>query len=486
MYNPINHTMTHRFRGDRYQRGGKKKTKPTPDIVVTKDLEASVTYTPIVYLVPDSKDSIFDYKIDPIFSTNMPVPQFTLGLTFYAHATKDKMEIIPTLSTKRKFYYIVNPFEHLIDGAADKSIATYATKYLDIPERPEILSRGFFKLWEMMLTFDLIPTNTSDFVSAHLAEGPGAFLQATMYYRDLFIEKKYTTKNDKYYAITLHDETDGKHVPQLEKKFIDIVSKEKPQRVVIHKTASIKDLQKGGKADNGDLTKIKTINHFGGNFKTRKADFITGDGGINWQDENTQEQESFMLIFGEICTALDIQEKGGNYVLKLFESFTNPVCKLIVILKEFYEKVYIIKPLMSRASNSEKYLVCEKYKGYNQKKVETMKNLLKQMNTTKLVLFDYFPDYEFEKTTLAMLRAMNTEIQGRQFEIINKMITYIEQQDYYGTAYRKFQDVQIKSSEYWISMYFPENLDRSLSLLKTTVKKSLVDSEFRTQTALRF
>ena len=50
---------------------------------------------------------------------------------------------------------------------------------------------------------------------------------------------------------------------------------------------------------------------------------MTADGGFRWNDENYQEQEAYILIFGEIVAALRIQAKGGHFVLKLFESFTD-------------------------------------------------------------------------------------------------------------------------------------------------------------------
>jgi hypothetical protein len=134
-----------------------KKKKEQIEVDITHNLDKSVSYFPIVYKTKAIKDSIFDYKISPIFSTNSPMPRFDLGFNFYAHSTKDKMEIIPTLPTKRKFYYITNSFEHFIDGAPEKSIATYATKYFDLSDKKEeILSRGFFKLWEILLMFDLV------------------------------------------------------------------------------------------------------------------------------------------------------------------------------------------------------------------------------------------------------------------------------------------------------------------------------------------
>ena len=86
--------------------------------------------------------------------------------------------------------------------------------------------------------FNIIPKDSSNFVSAHLAEGPGSFIQATIAYRELFAGEK--SKNDKYYGVTLHSEQDEKHVPKLDKSFIDYYKKEKPQRFFQHKTYSKK------------------------------------------------------------------------------------------------------------------------------------------------------------------------------------------------------------------------------------------------------
>jgi hypothetical protein len=39
--------------------------------------------------------------------------------------------------------------------------------------------------------YDLIDVNSKNFVSAHLAEGPGSFIQAVMFYREMFIENQF-------------------------------------------------------------------------------------------------------------------------------------------------------------------------------------------------------------------------------------------------------------------------------------------------------
>ena len=60
----------------------------------------------------------------------------------------------------------------------------------------------------------------------------------------------------------------------------------------------------------------------------------------------------------------------------------------------FYEEVYIIKPLLSRESNSEKYIVCKGFKK-NERNIEILLNILKQWEEKEqLFLFDFFPEYE--------------------------------------------------------------------------------------------
>lgn len=467
--------------GGERKRNRTKEKETKHDIDITHTSEDTLFYNPIIYKVDDAKN-IFDHEIQPVFALDYPKPRLDLGFHFYNYSTKEKMEITNTLTIKRKVYYIVNKFEHFVDGSPEHSIITRVNQRLEENKLLPVLSRGFFKLWEMIITFGLIPLDTTEFVSAHLAEGPGAFLQATMYYRDLF--SKQSTKNDNYYAITLHDDKQFKeHIPELETKFTSHYAKEKPQRLFIHKTYPTKEL-KGGSRDNGDLTKLNTILHFGGYFEKNKAHLVTADGGMNWKDENTQEQESFKLIFGEICTALLIQADKGNFVIKLFESFTTVVCKLIFILKQFYKEVYITKPLLSRESSSEKNVVCKSFidKPANQSKIESLLRVLHNAKDNEI--FDIFPTYVFDNNHISMLLAMNKEIANRQIQAINKMVIFIKNNEFFGADYNKFKKVQINTSDYWMKMYFNKDLDINKKLISDGVELALAKSKLETQSYL--
>jgi hypothetical protein len=133
------------------------------------------------------------------------------------------------------------------------------------------LSRSFFKLWEILNYFNLITTK-NQITTAHLAEGPGGFVEACLHYRQRFI--KIYPLLDKYYGITLNPFT--KEIPGCNKA-----------------NTLIKQFKKNIEIDygidnTGDLYKIKNIRSF-----SRK---------INWLPSNrfhqSQNRNLRCLIFG--------------------------------------------------------------------------------------------------------------------------------------------------------------------------------------------
>ena len=356
----------------------------------------------------------------------------------------------------------MNPFERYIDSY-NKSIGDESKKYfeLDNGKTPDILSRGFYKLWELLFMFDLIDISKENFSSAHLAEGPGSFIQATMFFRDMF-SKKGVSKNDKFYAITIHPEDTKGHVPELEKKFIDFYAEEKPRRFFQHVTHDKKQVGGNLSRDNGDLINPNTLkNFYGGASSTvkEKVDFITADGGFEWVNENIQEQEYFKLLFSQIIFAINMQKKGGSFVCKFFETFTTTSFKYVSILNSLYDKVFMVKPLTSRPSNSEKYAVCIGFK-FSESDAK-LKSILKTMNkmhediynSMKLNIVDIFPEYKLSKEFLSKMIAVNTDILNKQFKTIGEIISFINSQNYYGDTYQERRELQIEAAEYWSELF---------------------------------
>ena len=414
-------------------------------------------YIPIICNFANPADDPFKHKLDIEFSENIDYPQSSLGFHHYIHQSKDKMEITEQFKGKKQVYYVLSRFERYIDDY-DNDINSVSKTYFDIDPKPNILSRAFYKLWEILMMYDLIQLDKPNFISAHLAEGPGSFIQATMFFRDMFA-KKGISKNDKYHAITLHSEELNKHVPPLEDSFIKYYSKEKPERFILHKTYPKEIARMDNTKDNGDLTDPKTINLFGGSFQKEKANFITADGGFNWENENVQEQEAFKLILAQIITAVKIQATGGHFVCKFFETFTETTAKLIPILKIFYEDVRAVKPLMSRQSNSEKYFVCMNFKDKkeNIKNISVLEGILKDaLNYNNKNIVNMFPTFKFNPDFKSTLITLNTNIANKQLILINEMVDFIQKQNYRGDTYQTRREMQIEASKFWTNIFFPD------------------------------
>jgi 23S rRNA U2552 (ribose-2'-O)-methylase RlmE/FtsJ len=425
-------------------------------------------FSPFIMEIPDVDDKLQKSKQLVTYSHNIDYPMFELGFHHFIHKAKNSMEIVNQFEGKKRVYLVLNNFERYVDEY-NESINDACLEYFDLKKKPKILSRGFFKLWEILMAYDVIPTETSNFVSASLAESPGSFLQAIIFYRDLYAGAK--AKKDKYHAVSLHPEDEHGHVPDLDKEFINYYGKESPKRFIAHKTYSKQVAGGFDDKHNGDITDPKTLNLFGGQVN-EKADFITADGGFNWDNENTQEQEAFKLIYAQIVGAIKLQKKGGSFVCKFFETFTMLSMKFISILKIFYKDVFMVKPLMSRESNSEKYFVCkgflfdDKNKEY-QKMSSYLEDIMSQNHKTKSNMIDIFPDFNVNNELIHAMTHANTSIANSQMILIHRIIKFIDDHDYYGDAYSMNRQTQINASKFWIEHYLPEkkNLQKNRDTL---------------------
>ena len=429
---------------------------------------------PFVFKLPICKNNDFIDKEDKLvrLSNYIQKPSFELGFQYFLHRTKNGMGIVNNLKTKSKFYYVVNPFEHFISDY-ENDVSNYSKKYFNIKKNdPKVLSRAFYKMWEIIMSFDLIPD--SKITYAALAEGPGSFIQAVIHFKEKFLSG---IKNDKIFGVTIHEE-DGSNL-EMGKQFISYYNKNFPEVLNIHKTYNESDALKYKSRDNGDITKVKTISNFKKDIlKSKKyADLVTADGGFIWDDELNQEQESYLLIFGSIVAALRVQNKNGSFVLKIFESFTMVTLKMLYILSSFYSEIYIHKPYFSRSSNSEKYVVCKGFK-YDQKKdskildkkIKKLEELLEKINVD-LYVNDIFENLELPKDFINTFKFLNIEIANVQQIMINKIITFIKEDNYYGEKFHNYRAKQIEATKFWIEKFYPENKSNFKKVRDSIIKE---------------
>lgn len=452
------------------------------------------SYKPLIFLLPKSEgnSNITDKNADVSFSNNICFAHFNLGFNHYIHKNKEeKMEKVEKeFSGRKKIYLVVLPFEKNLDKTlndTDISIGTAISTFIKSNVKTSIvsvLSRAYLKLWEMIIYFDLIE-DTEQFTSAHIAEGPGSFVQATIMYRELQekLKKIKSCKKDKYYVVTMY--SDNEHL-QIQKDFINNYSKESSKRLHVLETISTASLNKfeqegggAGKGD-GDITKLNTIKLFGGSGKTKgfaeNADLVTADGGFDWKNETLQEQEAYKLIFGQIVTALKVQKNNGHFVLKVFESYTHITLKFIEILNSVYKEVYICKPFTSRSSNSEKYVVCKGFikKNITSKFMTQLESLVDKMEkNVNFNVIDFFTTYTIPENIYNNYRLINDELMKVQYYAINNIHKFANLETKNGKEYYEYLDKQVNSSKYWIDIFLnPDKYNNVHKYVKDVIDKN--------------
>ena len=341
-------------------------------------------------------DHIDPPPIKITMSTSLPKPNFDTELNDIVSKYKMKIENIEYCKFWDKAKKISNDFELIHVSRSKYSKINGISKY-------NPLSRSYFKLLEIMKDFDLIQ-NKQTYTSAHIAEGPGGFIEA-------FVEKRKSNPKDKIYAITLKSGT--KEIPGWNKarRFLEM-----------HKNIKISY----GKDHTGNIYKIDNIKEFSqSGVEHNKIDFITADGGFDFSiDFNKQELLSYRLLFCQIVMALTIQKKGGSFVCKFFDMFHLSTVKLIWLLHCFYRTVYISKPFTSRPANSEKYIIAKDFIGISQdyiNKLHEIVSLWDVLNDTNFHILNIF-DIELPEDFLSIITEYNYHIIKRQTESIIKTL----------------------------------------------------------------
>ena len=312
-----------------------------------------------------------DIKFKMVESTPGPF----ISNSLYEMLSKTKLQIEPIENSWDNYKKLTNPYEfiHTVVPGCKTQVS-----------KMKPLSRSFYKMIEICTQFNLchsgnnnnndtindiftsnsgnvgnnhinqnntfmhfvVPDSVSlaqsaspKMTSFHLAEGPGGFIEAVCFMRK--------NPNDVYYGMTLVNSNSKCPGWKKSKTFLE----ENPN-VIIEK----------GIDDTGNLLSIENFKYcyekYGG-----KIDFITGDGGVDFSENfNNQEHTATKLIIAQVIYAISMQSTGGNFVLKVFDIFSNATLDVLYLLSSLYKEVYIMKPNTSRYANSEKYIIC---KGFN-------------------------------------------------------------------------------------------------------------------------
>lgn len=241
-----------------------------------------------------------------------------LGYNSFLNETKNQISKLK-YSRWTRFRKLTNDYEFPYDSRKIK--------------RP--ISRAYFKLMEMIVDYNIdLNCNT-----LHLAEAPGGFIESTIYFKN-----KYKFINNRHYTFSILKQDED--TPTYHKKITD--------------DSSVFILS--NKINKGDLYEIPNMKYLIKTLLPKKIKFITCDGGFTENcDFAAKEELHHKLIFHEIITSLFILHDDGVLIVKIFDIFTELTFDFIYILSFLFGETYICKPLTSRPTNSEKYIVCKKY-----------------------------------------------------------------------------------------------------------------------------
>jgi hypothetical protein len=366
------------------------------------------------------KLTVEDSNIDLInedikFSTNTCLPLCSLGYQNFLVRTKNYMNITKNFDTDNDFYYVVNPYEISITNS-DESLKDLIKQYLieDI-----YIDITFFKIWEILFIFDIL--KKEECVYALFSNNTNGIIQSIINYKKYF---KLDFSKDKIYNVSE------------EKNLIS------SKNIINHR----------GK---NEITNMKIINSFLKEIdKTnRKADVIIADCGF--ETYNSIEPEMYNILLSEIIMALKCQNINGNFILKVFETFTLPTIKIIYFICELYESVHIYKPYYSRPTLSEKYIIFKNFKNNSNlySKIHFLEEILLKINESKLNMYDIWSDLKLSQEYINKFTYINTKIANAQQIMINDIINYIKDNNYFGDKYHMYKEKQINATKLWIDIF---------------------------------
>lgn len=212
----------------------------------------------------------------------------------------------------------------------------------DFPSRQFAVNRAFYKLWEIMGEFPNLLDGKEPTV-LHLAEAPGSFVQVI---KSKFPDARCiaVSKPPSSYAEVVKS---SRCTPVFNEQILKL-----PKVEFMYE----------------DLLNVRQLESFLLQLTRGDSDgyhLITADGGFD-EDEQYESKEPlhYRLILAEIICIVSLQRRGGSCVLKVFETFTETTLSLLYLLALHYEKFDVCKPITSRSTNSEKYIICRGFRGH--------------------------------------------------------------------------------------------------------------------------
>jgi hypothetical protein len=239
-------------------------------------------------------------------------------------------------------------------------------------------SNAFCKIYELIEIHKLI--EKKDIIKCfHMCEAPGNFIFGTNHW----IKTNYPESKYEFYGNSLNhmNEQIIKLYPEVFEDNYKLMEKY-PDRWLYGDKPN----------DTGDITDVNVIKSV--IKKLDKVDFMTGDCGLSIDQKISNNQDKILgkTNFAQIVFVLSLLNKGGSFVIKHFLPMNHLIavsyCYMITTL---FDEVYLTKPVTSRPSSREIYIIGKKYKGIEKKQIDELFKKLDNYNHDN-VLYDKIPE----------------------------------------------------------------------------------------------
>jgi cap2 methyltransferase len=289
------------------------------------------------------------YKSKPYVKSSIEYEEFSLNIPKELSEKKNEINVYEEEHKWELAKKLANPYE---------MVYTHEEKFLcQNISLLKPLSRSYFKLIEMLKIsnfFKELPKEIQHLRSAHVAEGPGGFIQAFI---DLVEESKRKVK--RIDAITLR--SDKQYIPGWKKA-----------SNFLRKYSNIINISYGID-DTGDIYKFENQQHFISTLP-QKVHVFTADGGFDFSiDYSLQEKQIFKLLVCSFIVGLQVLIVNGYCIIKLFDTYSDSTQTILSLCGSCFKEYTIYKPASSRPCNSERYFIGKKYRGINNEVIETLK-----------------------------------------------------------------------------------------------------------------
>ena len=304
------------------------------------------------------------------------------------------------------------------------------------------LSRSYFKLIEMLHVlefFEQLPKQTPKIKTAHIAEGPGGFIQAVT---DLTEKNKKILQNAT--AMTLKP-TD-KRIPGWRRASYFL---QNHNEVRLHYGAD----------GTGDVY-VNTNQDSFVKAVSPGVNLFTADGGFDFSiNYDIQEKCVYKLLVCSATVGLRCLHKDGCFVLKLFDIFSESTIILIGLISRCFKEWTLYKPALSRPCNSERYFLGRGFLGLSPTILAMLNDIQKKSNEQ---LYPSNSTDILEEEEISYIRqhvAVNTDEQLRAISLAEEYVVHPEV--WYSTQLQR--DFQISLS--WCQRFrIPYTMTKPISV----------------------